>query len=265
MPKRKNSTDLSSLIKKYKGLSVVNEIESNLNKEPKTEISLQSLVPSDLFDEKNYPKETLTELKESVEHYGFLRPLIVVRRKDGKNEIINGVKRYLVAKERNRKSIPALTIPLEERKKHAYILGIMEKEDKDPLVRTHALKRLKNKYGYQEEELGLLTDCSISQIKNLLRRDELPFEIKSLVHQGKLSYGQARVLLNLSKEEQNSLVTKTRERKLSVRAREKEKRERKHSQRKRKVTVKGKTVTILFESEEEAKKNYPKILNSFSD
>ena len=59
MPKRKNSTDLSSLIKKYKGLSVVNEIESNLNKEPKTEISLQSLVPSDLFDEKNYPKETL--------------------------------------------------------------------------------------------------------------------------------------------------------------------------------------------------------------
>ena len=98
-----------------------------------------------------------------------------------------------------------------------------------------------------------------------LRRDELPYEIKSLVHQGKLSYGQARVLLNLSKEEQNSLVTKTRERKLSVRAREKEKRERKHSQRKRKVTVKGKTVTILFESEEEAKKNYPKILSSFSD
>ena len=53
MPKRKNSTDLSSLIKKYKGLSVVNEIESNLNKESKTEISLQSLGHSDLFDEQN--------------------------------------------------------------------------------------------------------------------------------------------------------------------------------------------------------------------
>ncbi len=265
MPKRKNSTDLSSLIKKYKGLSVVSEIESNLNKEPKTEINLKSLVPSDLFDERNYPKETLTALKKSVEHYGFLRPLIVVRRKDGRQEIINGVKRYLVAKERNRKSIPALTISLEEEKKNAYILGIIEKEDKDPLVRTHALKMLKTKYGYQEEELGLLTDCSISQIKNLLRRDGLPEKIKSLVHQGKLSYGQARVLLNLSEEEQSRLVAKTREKKLSVREMEKEKRERKHSQRKRKITVEGKTVTIVFESEEEARKNYSKILSSFSD
>ncbi len=265
MPKRKNPTDLSSLINKYKGISVVSEIESNLNKEPKTEIALSQLIPCDLFDERNYPKETLSELKKSLEHYGFLVPLIVVKREDGKREIINGVKRFLVAKERNRKSIPALSISLEEEKKHAYILQSIKKEDKDPLVRTNALKRLKERYGYKEEELALLTGSSISQIRNLLRRDSLPSWVKRIVHGGGFSYGQARVLLNLDRKQQERLADKARKEKLSVREREKYKRERKDSVRKRKVTIKGKTVTIVFEDEEEAKKNYPKILRSFSD
>ena len=265
MPKRKTGTDLSSLVKKYRGISVVNEIEGNLDKGEKTEVLLSSLKISDLYSEANYPEETLQDLKKSVDHYGFLVPLIVVRGKDAKREILNGVKRYLVAKEKKRRSIPALVINRNEEKKHAYILASIEKEEKDPLILTHAIKVLRGKYGYSLDDLCLRRECSKAQVRNLIRRDSLPLWIKTLVHEGKLSYGKARILINLSVEEQKSLAREARQSSLSVRGRERRRRERLSKSRKRKITLSGKKVTIVFSSPEEAKKNYLKVLSSFSD
>lgn len=265
MPKRKNPSDLSRLIDKYRGISVVSEIENNLNREPKTEISLSRLTISNLYNPENYPVETLLPLRKSVSHYGFLVPLIVSKEKDGKREILNGVKRYLVAKRKDRKEIPTLITTLDEEKKHAYILGSIKKEDKDPLVRTNALKVLSLQYGYPQEELSLMTGFSVSQIKNLLRLDNLPKDIKDRVHKGLLSYGQARVLLNIPSKDQSLLAEKAVHSRLSVRDREKEKRLLNEKERKRKVTLDGTRVTIDFGNEEEARKNYSKILKSFSD
>ena len=98
-------TDLNSLVKKYQRYSVVNEIEQNLLGHSQSEIRIEELHLSALFSEDNYDLSYYKSLEESLTKDGFIMPLIVVKGNDG-YEIINGVKRFLLAKKIGYKEQP---------------------------------------------------------------------------------------------------------------------------------------------------------------
>lgn len=257
-------TDLGSLVKKYQRFSVVDEIEQNLLGISQTKVSIKELYLSDLFSEENYDLNCYRSLEDSLRNDGFFVPLIVVKGESG-YEIINGVKRFLLAKKIGFSKLPIVQAELDEERKITYILQNIQEEEDSALVKTYAFSILKNKYGYMENSMAKLASCSVSQVKNLLRLEGLPDFLKEAIRSYEISYSEARSLLNLPVEKQRILYQKIKKGTISVRDLEKEKRSFSGNGRKTKVTQKGKKITITFQDEGEAEKNYPRVVRFFSD
>ncbi len=265
MPKRKKRIDFSSLVEKYQGLSVVSEIEKNLVLSQRSEAEIEKFVLSDLFDEKNYNLEIYHSLKDSLIKDGFLMPLIVLEKEDGTYEILNGVKRYLLAKKLNYQKIPYVKTELTTERKLEYILENIMKEDDNPLVKTYAYLRLEKEYSFSDEKIAILSGVSVNQVRNLKRLNQLPSFLKEGLIDNTLTYSEARSLLNLPKEKQIALYERIKNGSLSVRDLEREKRTYLGNSKKRKVTLNKKSITIQFSDIEEAKKFYPIIKKQYSD
>lgn len=257
-------TDLGNLVKKYQRFSVVDEIEQNLLGISETKVPIELLFLSDLFSEENYDLDSYGSLEKSLRQDGFFVPLIVVKNQE-RYEIINGVKRFLLAKKIGFKELPIVKAELPEERKFAYILENIQEEGDSALVKSYAFQVLNEKYGLKEEKLSSLSSYSISQIRNLLRLKNLPDFLKKSIRSFEITYSEARSLLNLPLDKQKELYQKIKSENLSVRQLEKEKRSYCGSHKKSIVKRKGKTVTITFADEKEAEKNYPRLVRFFSE
>lgn len=265
MPKKTRRTDLSALVEKYQGLNVVSEIEHNLLSANKNEYLVEDLSISEFYSEKNYHLDKYQTLEKSIQSDGFLVPLIILKTESGSLEIINGVKRFLLAKKMGFKKVPCVKADLPLNRKIEYIIQNIIQEGDNPLVKTYAFTLLEKKYHYTDEEISKISSLSVTQVRNLKRLDYLPSFLKEGLLDFTLSYSEARCLLNLPENKQKELYGEIKKGNLSVRDLEKEKRNHLGNQRKRKVTLKHKSVTIEFASESEAKKYFPQIVKEFSD
>lgn len=251
--KTKSNPGLSELLEKYKNSSVVTEIEKNIQISSSSEIPVESLILFPLFDETNY---NLNEggLYDSMKINGIMFPLFV-RPNDGKFEVVNGVKRFLIAKSIGIESVPVVIInfPIEEI--IAYILNNEIKNGDNAFVRGTAYKLLIRNFKFTEKDIRLMTGISHGQVNNLMRILNLPKEIKTAVVKGRLSYAEARVLLGLAKTEQITLMEKIISEKLSVREAERlagsyKKTSYMHDS-KAKMTRNGQTLTVRLNTPEE--------------
>lgn len=263
--KKKKRTDVSSLVKRYQRLSVVNEIEANLSNVSRFNVTPDKLFLCPLFNRSNYDLSRYNTLKESLKKDGFLVPLVVVENKQKGYEIINGVKRFLIGKEIGLKEIPIIKVDLSQERKFSYILENIQYENDSPYVKTYAFQKLKTQYNYSEEQIAQAAMISVSQVKNLLRLENLPDFLKQALISFNLTYGEARTLLNLPLDIQKRLFDDIQNGTISVRDLEKAKRNYLGNERKTTVSLKGKTVVIHFESEEDAKKNFIKIQRDYKD
>ena len=258
--KKKTDNSLVSLIAKYKNNSVVNEIEKNLSNTKKSDYDISTLYLSSFYDEKNYYLPAYPALEESIQRDGFLLPLIIIEgEKKGTYEIINGAKRYLFAKKFKLKTVPCILADIDSQRKIAYIIENIMEEDASSLTKTHCFKLLKEQ-GFSIDDISKISKLSTSQVRNLIRLDNLSDELKTALVQNKIKYGVARALLNLPEKTQNNLFEEIQEENLSVREIEARKRNFMGKKKKRTVLLKGKTVLIKFESEDEAMYQYLKFM-----
>lgn len=264
MPRRKKRTDLLSLVDKYQGLSVVSEIEHNLLNASKYNYPLSYLIINDLYNENNYDLSTYENLKQSLKKDGFLVPLIIVK-VEGKYEIINGVKRFLLGKSLGFTSMPCVLADIQEERKIEYIIENIIEEQDNPLVKTYAFTKLEEKYNYSDFDIASISKLSLTQVRNLKRLNSLPDFLKEGLKSNKLTYSEARCLLNLPLKKQEELYMQILTNSISVRDLEKEKRIILGTKKKRKVSLKGKKITITFDSEEEASRQFKQIFKEYSD
>jgi len=262
MPKGKKRKSLTSLVEKYREVSVVQEIENNLEKQSRALYPVSSLALDDLYDEENYDLDSYPTLRTSLEKDGFLLPLILTPdpEKEGRYLILNGAKRFLLGKNRlGLSSLPAVCATLSAERKQLYVLENILQEGGCPLAKTHAFLVLIQRYGYSEEEISKACSLSLSSVRNFLRLENLPPFLKDGLRKGLLSYGQARALLGLLPEQQEELYREIQENRLSVREVEQRKRILQGKEAPLLLSVKGKRLTITFPGEREAKKAEKKL------
>lgn len=262
MPRRSNP-DLNSLIGKYSKSAIVLEIEKNLLIENQRSFLSSDLFLADVFDEKNYDLSRYEALEESLKKDGFLVPLIVSKTEGG-YEIINGVKRYLLGKKIGLKEMPCISADLSEERKYTYILLNIQDEGDCPLVKTTCYKALIEKYHFTINQIAKLSNISPSQIRNLIRLDQLPEELKDALRKEELDYASARALLGLPEAKQHQLFEKIKKERFSVREIELEKRKHLGISKRRRVTLSGDQVILSFSSEKEAKKAYQELFKKYS-
>jgi len=197
---------------------------SSLLREVETASAGLEQVPVDLIDpnpfqpRRAFPEETLRELAESIRSSGVLQP-ILVRRVDGKYQLIAGERRLRAARMAGLQAVPAVIRDLGDRE--TLELAVTEnvmREDLNPIEVAHAYDSLQERFQLSHEEIAARIGINRSTVSNTLRLLGLPEQIQNMVANGDVSAGHARALLGLqSADRQNELAQLIAKRGLSVR------------------------------------------------
>ena len=197
---------LSSLIGDIK-------VNSNINK-----LLITDLVRNKLQPRKNFDKESLEDLANSIKERGLIQPIIVRKSDDNENkyEIIAGERRWLASQNAGLHEVPVVITEASDLKSLEFaIVENVQRQDLNAIEEANGYQRLIDDFGYDHEKVAKFIGKSRSHISNCLRLLTLPKEVIHLIEKNSLSQGHAKVLVGLSNA--FFLAKKIVDKKLSVR------------------------------------------------
>src|SRR5438132_2391249 len=169
-------------------------------------VALSDIVPSRLQPRKAFHSDQLQELVESIREHGIIQPLIV-RRVDGKCELIAGERRWRAANQLGLKEAPVIVRQASDRDVlELALIENLQREDLNPIEEAHAYRRLAEEFSLRQEDIAQRVGKSRSVIANSIRLLDLHSQVQSYLIQGRLTVGHAKVLLALQNHEEQ-LVT----------------------------------------------------------
>jgi len=209
---------IENRFKKGLGRGLSSLIGDSPKKIETNKISINDLIRNKFQPRKNFSKESLEELANSIRERGVIQPIIVRHSKssEGKYEIIAGERRRLASQNAGLHEVPVVVLNVDDVKSLEFsIIENVQRQDLDPIEEARGYQRLMDDFNYNHDKLSKFIGKSRSYIANSLRLLSLQEEILLMVEQGNLSAGHARTLIGL----QNSveLAKKIIQKKLSVR------------------------------------------------
>ena len=147
---------------------------------------------------KTFTEDELADLAASIKEKGVLQP-ILLRAVSGKPymyEIVAGERRFRASKLAGLTEITALVKQITpESAMEIALIENVQRENLNPIEESNAYKNIMDKCGYDLSDVARLIGKSESYIKNTMRLDALPADVKSMVEKGDLSASQARLLV----------------------------------------------------------------------
>jgi len=183
-----------------------------------TKISLELIDPNPFQPRKNFDKDALHELAESIKLQGILQP-ILLRKHAGRYQIVSGERRVRAARIAGLGEIEARVFDLLSDKTMAEwaIIENIQREDLDPIETAASYQKLLESHGYTHEDLATRLSKSRAAITNSLRLLNLPEQVKNWIAEGQISAGAARSLLSPNISDPIKAAKNIIENKLSVR------------------------------------------------
>ena len=169
---------------------------------------------------KNFKKDELQELANSIKSQGILQPIVVRPIENDQYEIIAGERRWRGAQIAGIHEIPALIKNISnEAVKEVALIENIQRENLNSVEEARAYKTILNNNNTDYEKLSQSVGKSKSHISNTIRLLELDEEILQYIVSGKLTMGHARALIGVPNalEFAKEIINK----KLSVRQTEK--------------------------------------------
>ncbi len=184
----------------------------------KNKISISSIVRNKFQPRKNFDKEKMDELTNSIRERGIIQPIIVRKSSDQSNkfEIIAGERRWQAAQNAGLHEVPAIEIEADNLKSLEFaIVENVQRSDLNPIEEADSYKKLIDEFNYDQEKVSKFIGKSRAHVANCLRLLSLPNEVILLIEKNKISQGHAKVLVGL--DNAHFLAKKIIEKKLSVR------------------------------------------------
>ena len=205
-------------------------LENTLEKEEENKENQISLLKLSLIDpksdqpRKNFDKESLEELAESIAQNGLLQPILVREYGSGRYQIIAGERRFRASKIAGLTEIPSIILDKDDKMvAEIALIENIQRENLNPIEEAMAFRALAEEYGLTQEELAEKVGKSRSAIANSTRLLDLPEEVLEMVANGDISAGHGRTLLGVkNRENMLLLANKTVEFDFSVRQLEEE-------------------------------------------
>lgn len=194
------------------------EMEEDLLQQSPVEIPIAEIVPNPFQPRREFSPESLEELAESIKTHGVLQPLLV-RKVDGKHQLIAGERRLRAAKMAGLFTVPVVLKDIDDRTAmEIALVENLQREDLNPLEEAEAYKKLMDEFQLTQEEIAKTVGKSRSAITNTLRLLNLPEEVRDRLVEKKITPGHARALLGLeTSEDQIAACEEILKRDLSVR------------------------------------------------
>jgi ParB family chromosome partitioning protein len=173
------------------------------------QVDLSRIVPSPLQPRKDFARDALTELVESIRQHGIIQPL-VVRLVAGKHELIAGERRWRAAQEAGLTEAPVITrVATDLEVLELSLIENLQRADLNPIEEAQAYARLSNEFGMRQEDIAQKVGRSRAAVANSMRLLDLHEQVQTWVTQGLLSVGHAKVLLALKEPEEQRAVAET--------------------------------------------------------
>lgn len=163
--------------------------------------------------------EALKELSESIRESGIVQPL-VLRPTVWGYEILAGERRWRAAQLAGLQEVPAV-IRDDLSDDEAYVLGLIEniqRESLTPIEAALGLKRLGELHQLTHEQIAERIGKTRVYVTHALRLLSLDAGVQTLVNEGHLSLGHAKVLAGLPLTEQPRWAAEVLKKSLTVRA-----------------------------------------------
>ncbi len=206
-----------------RGLSALIGAEiTEFNREELLDIDIDLIEPNPEQPRARFTEKELEELSQSIKANGVVQP-IVVRRRDGRYQIVAGERRWKAAQIAGLRKIPAIVkdIPEEKLLELALVENI-QRQELNPMEEARAYKKLLEKFGLTQEMLAERIGKDRTVIATHLRLLKLPAGIQELIEEGKITVGHAKAILAIDENDLRwDLARRIVEQKLSVREAEK--------------------------------------------
>jgi ParB family chromosome partitioning protein len=173
------------------------------------QLNLASIVPSPLQPRKDFAREALAELVESIRQHGIIQPL-VVRDVAGRHELIAGERRWRAAQEAGLTRVPVITrIATDLEVLELSLIENLQRADLNPIEEAQAYARLAGEFGMRQEDIAQKVGRSRAAVTNSMRLLDLHPQVQAWLTQSLLSVGHAKVLLALKEPEEQRAVAET--------------------------------------------------------
>ncbi len=181
-------------------------------------LPLREIQPSPNQPRKDFGREGLEALADSIREHGIVQP-VVVRKLNGRYEIVAGERRWRAAEMAGLEEIPVRIIDADEnRVMELSLVENLQREDLSPLEAARGIRELVDKFSLTQEQAAKKLGWSRAAVANKLRLLQLPEEVLQMLHSGLLSEGHARAILSVEDfEEQVHLARQCVDRGMSVR------------------------------------------------
>jgi len=161
------------------------------------EIAIDLIDANPFQPRRNFSADKLKELADSIRASGVVQP-VLLRRSDGRFQLIAGERRWRAARDAGLTVIPAVVREIGDR--DALELALTEnllREDLNQIEAAQGYYLLQQKHGLSHEEIAERLGLDRSTVTNTLRLLRLPPEVQRMIEEGALSAGHARALLGL--------------------------------------------------------------------
>ncbi|HKW00425.1 MAG TPA: ParB/RepB/Spo0J family partition protein [Vicinamibacterales bacterium] len=162
-----------------------------------THIDLDLLAPNPRQPRTYIDEARLEELAQSIRTNGVIQPLLV-RRVEGRYEIVAGERRWRAAQRAGLLKVPIVVREIDDdRLLQIALIENIQRDDLNPIEEAQAYRRLIDEHHLSQEELSSAVGKDRATIANYLRLLRLPAEIRSEITSGAISMGHARALVSL--------------------------------------------------------------------
>lgn len=170
-------------------------------------VSIKQVRPCPFQPRKDFSEESLAELADSIKEQGIIQPLIV--RKNGAGfELIAGERRWRAAQIAGLLEIPIIVREADDRAVlELALIENLQRENLNPIEEALGYSQLIEQFQLKQEEAATKVGKSRTVVANALRLLKLAPEIQTLIRDGRLSVGHAKVILGLASGSEQKLAT----------------------------------------------------------
>ena len=162
-----------------------------------TTISVSEIEPNPYQPRERFSNEGIKELSDSIASKGLIQP-IVVRKHNGKFQVVVGERRLRAVKILGWKYVDVVVVDVEDKDLlQMALIENLQREDINPVEMARAYRRLSEEFGMKQEEIAEVVGKNRATVANVMRILKLPDEVQELIEEGKIGLSQAKELLTI--------------------------------------------------------------------
>lgn len=173
-----------------------------------TVVDINLVVPDKNQPRKEFDKEKLEELADSIREHGIVEPILVQDRKDH-YDIIAGERRWRAAKIVGLKEVPVLIRNYTDSQiAEISLIENIQREDLNPIEEAMAYKRLMTEFKLKQEDVAKKVSKNRATISNSLRLLKLTDEVQKMLASREISEGHARAIISIEDPQKQLEIAK---------------------------------------------------------